>query len=814
MPADLEDVLATAAPLPDEEPDFQRIWRRGRRLRRRRRALVGLPLVLALVAVPLVVVGARDDRTVRFADATDAAPAVPRAATPSTAPPSAPSTPASAQATLLELAAAAAATPPAAGGPYHYLRTAEMEIRTQDGAPGHDRPEDRRSLVWQYTREQWTAADGTVQEHQETTASAFMPGDAPKWALDGTLQPPVPSELSGGAVAGGGGGLHGLADWPVPPDELRDALTATSDDGSQPETAHVLTRAAVLLRTGASPELRSALFRMLATLPRLEAQRDGADRVGRSATVISATARSSEPLHEGEPLDERIGADRTGPLQRHEYFVDPESGQLLGWRITLLEPEPGWDVEVPFLTAHATVLADGFVDSLEAALEPADGLTPALPDDAGGPPRAQYEVTERATAFSDAILATAPEGYSPVEAAEHVVTGLTAVVLGAPDDAPPPRVPPDEQSPAARLRGRPGRWLDRELPRPGRRPADDRGLRIGADDRRDAHRPRRAPRSPRGRVPGTGRVHRRRGHRALARRGLSRHGTPDAATPRGAARHSRHAMGMSRPRRSARARRPAVVTVIPRCSVARAIQDLAMSCWCRAAPARPARWGRRSVQSRHVRSTGRRRSPRKVAAEVDEPRGASRGERQAVARREQLSAHQRVEDRDTKPPGQVVVAGPRRRRTRRHSDGPERGGPDGGSGEAGQVLDGHSRRAGRTGAVPGAPRSRASRRPAVTRARWRSRVRCRRAERARRQSRRARRAAPGTWLPGCDRRAAPRSVRRTRRRARRASSRISGGGTRRLPPGRSVRRRARAPAAPRRAAATLPRWSAAAPGTW
>lgn len=435
MPADLEDVLATAAPLLDEEPDFQRIWRRGRRLRRRRRALVGVPLVLALVAVPLVVVGARDGQTVRFTDTIDDAPPVPPVAATAPATPSPRATTPSA---LLDLAATVESAPTATSGRYHYLHTTEMEVRTQDGAPGHDRPEDRRSLVWEYTRQQWTAADGTVQAQQETTASAFMPGDAPKWALDGTMQPPVPSAMSGGAPAGSDGELIGVADWPHAPDELRAALGSPLDDGTDPAPAHVLGRAAMLLQTGADSELRAGLLRMLATLPGMETQTDGADRVGRRATVVSATAPFSEPLHDGEHLDgatgQRIGADRTGPLQRYEYFLDPASGRLLGWQITLLEPEPGLDVEVPFVTAHATVLADGFVESLDAAVEPADGLAPTPPDEADAPPRAQYEVTDRAAAFADAVLAAAPDGYSPLEAAEQVVTGLTAVVLRTPDD--------------------------------------------------------------------------------------------------------------------------------------------------------------------------------------------------------------------------------------------------------------------------------------------------------------------------------------------------------------------------------------------
>lgn len=387
MPTDLEDLLAAAAPLPGERPDLRRIWRRGRRLRQRRRALVGVPLVLALVAVPLVVLGAPDGRTVRFGDVTDDAPAPPVTATPPTAPSPTSSAPASAPATLLDLAAAAASAPASTPGAYHYARTVGEELVRLTEV--HGAGFEGASALWSTDHEQWTAADGSVQAYHEITDITYPGGESAKWAQAGGIEPPeggFATEESRGPLRSVGVVGHG--GWPSDAEQLRAALLEPADPRT-PEAALLLYRSALLLGSGADRELRGAVYRVLAEEPGLGVETGARDRVGRTATVISVTAQHTAALQpeayrgdaDRQGLD--LGPDRVGPLQRYAYLVDPATGRLLGWESVLLEQQPGLAVEVPFVTAHATVLADGFVDSLEATLEPEEGPVLAPPD-AGG----------------------------------------------------------------------------------------------------------------------------------------------------------------------------------------------------------------------------------------------------------------------------------------------------------------------------------------------------------------------------------------------------------------------------------------------
>lgn len=275
---------------------------------------------------------------------------------------------------LLALAEASAAAPEPDPGSFHYLKTTEMEVRTQAGAPGADALEDRRSLVWEYERTQWTAADGSGKELQETTGASFLGGDRAKFEVDGPTDPRqlLPSSLGGSVGPGGYGEFVGLAHANASSDGLRSLLSQPLSDGSPAEPGHVISRVGMMLATGANPALRSGIYEILSEMPSIEVRIDETDRLGRAATRLSGTARSTEPLHDYERLNEetgqRIGIDRSGPLQRYDLYVDPSTGELLGTQIVLLEDAPGVDVELPYEVAHSTVLANGMVDSVEVEL--------------------------------------------------------------------------------------------------------------------------------------------------------------------------------------------------------------------------------------------------------------------------------------------------------------------------------------------------------------------------------------------------------------------------------------------------------------
>ena len=139
-------------------------------------------------------------------------------------------------------------------------------------------------------------------------------------------------------------------------------------------------------------------------------------------------------------------------------------------------------------------------------------------------------------------------------------------------------------------------------------------------------------------------------------------------------------------RRSAREPLSVTRTVLP---VPRSTHPSSVNRVHTAAPTAPARCGRRSVQSMHVLSSGRRCRSR---SSTSTPRSASQrwprlGESHAAPQRDEVAVHQRVEDGDAEPAREVVVAGATAGHRLARRDGPQRPRPCARAGLDGEGLD-------------------------------------------------------------------------------------------------------------------------------
>ena len=126
------------------------------------------------------------------------------------------------------------------------------------------------------------------------------------------------------------------------------------------------------------------------------------------------------------------------------------------------------------------------------------------------------------------------------------------------------------------------------------------------------------------------------------------------------------------PSSSARASRPSGVTRTARPDPIRATQPRVRNRSHSRAPATPARCGRRSVQSRQPRATGRF-PPSSARPCPASPRQPGLRQRETAGLVQQAARRQRVRHRHPEPPGEMVVAGPapregrgRRRRPQPH----------------------------------------------------------------------------------------------------------------------------------------------------
>jgi hypothetical protein len=218
--------------------------------------------------------------------------------------------PSPAEAALEQLAAAVERIPPGESpeGALLYTRSEQVSLML---FPGSDLPGlgvEAFALLLPLTREIWVAADGSSRLRVTTGAPTFF-DDRTARAFAGSAMPGL---LGVGTTSeetfAPSPDLFDPADWPTDVDELRLAMHGEARRGPPDLSfgARLVDVAAGLLReTGAQPELRAAVLRVLA--------RTGGLRVGPSAgsdlLLVSVTYESGSGL-----LARTIGFDPSGNL--------------------------------------------------------------------------------------------------------------------------------------------------------------------------------------------------------------------------------------------------------------------------------------------------------------------------------------------------------------------------------------------------------------------------------------------------------------------------------------------------------------------
>jgi hypothetical protein len=242
-------------------------------------------------------------------------------------------TPQSAAAAVLKRTARTAAdqpgTAPPRPGQFVYTRTHSLDESTSV-LHGH-----AFSVLVHQNRESWIGTDGSGRLREATSGAMFMSGrDHREWIAAGR---PKLSEHGHTDQALGRGELSymDLSKLPTDPDALKAVIEQRKIVGGPPGDAETFTIVGDLLReTYASPQLRAALYRVVAELPRVVLLGETRDDTGRAGISV---AYSKDGL-------------------RHELIFDPRTSALLGEVYTRDGKTVGWSV----------YLASAVVDSTSA----------------------------------------------------------------------------------------------------------------------------------------------------------------------------------------------------------------------------------------------------------------------------------------------------------------------------------------------------------------------------------------------------------------------------------------------------------------
>lgn len=238
--------------------------------------------------------------------------------------------------------AAAQAAPSPAGFAYVKLRTSALV--TSDPAPGY-------SYLIPETIEQWTAPDGSGRVRTRTGRPKFVgPRDEQRWRAAGSPSIGTPRSSSDKrftagqltATAAGAEGLPATRDLPTDVDELTDVLHRTAEQSSDvPTDAKTFEiAAAVLMQSGASPELRATLYQVVSHIDGVTLRKHARDPQGRMTTAVW------------------LDTDYSGAATRETLFFNPRTAQPLAYTTELLEPQPWIDGRI---TGSTVVLDAGDV---------------------------------------------------------------------------------------------------------------------------------------------------------------------------------------------------------------------------------------------------------------------------------------------------------------------------------------------------------------------------------------------------------------------------------------------------------------------
>jgi hypothetical protein len=224
-----------------------------------------------------------------------------------------------------QAAIASAQTAPASPGGFTYYKLIGASLGTFAD------PDAPYSFRIPSVTETWVAPDGSG-EVREVRKDIQWPGprDEQRWRSQGSpaLGPDEgvsdqhfgPGELNG---VGSEGNLPPTRDLPADPAALTEIFEneAAVSSASVPTNVKVFEYAtSVILQTGSSPELRAALYELLADLDGVQLTGDERDPLGRQGTAVS------------------IETDYSGASQRDTLIIDEATSQPLSYTETLLEP--------------------------------------------------------------------------------------------------------------------------------------------------------------------------------------------------------------------------------------------------------------------------------------------------------------------------------------------------------------------------------------------------------------------------------------------------------------------------------------------
>lgn len=229
--------------------------------------------------------------------------------------------------------AAAHAAPATDGFLYHRLRRADV-----GAAPEPPHPFAYRVPV---TIEQWAGADGSGRVRTVAHGPELVgPRDAENWRRQGS--PPLGSQPSSDERFGPGGldgvgdegGLPPTRELPADAGRLAEIFRAQAERTDVPVNVKTFEYAAsVLLQAGSSPDLRAALYEMVAGIDGVQLAGRARDPLGRTGTGVSI-----ESDYSGAPTRETLifDPDTSQPLARVERLLEPQDwieGRLLGYSV-------------------------------------------------------------------------------------------------------------------------------------------------------------------------------------------------------------------------------------------------------------------------------------------------------------------------------------------------------------------------------------------------------------------------------------------------------------------------------------------------
>lgn len=251
--------------------------------------------------------------------------------------------PAAAQ-TLERLAAIAAAQPIPAPGHYVYLKAQVIDSATNTDVP--------YTFLIRRTRESWLAPDGSGRIRSSAGEPIFFSErDRRLFQKDDpgmTDFPPSDQRF--------GPRQHYALDASLPtdPDELETALRMrAASENPPPEDGYAIEGemleeiSSLLYLPAASPELRAALYRVMA---RIEG--------------VTLAGERTDPLGRGGIAFARAGGYGSDTTTRVVLIVDPESSQLLAQQTELLRPVDWVDANPPVVLDSISYVETARVDAL------------------------------------------------------------------------------------------------------------------------------------------------------------------------------------------------------------------------------------------------------------------------------------------------------------------------------------------------------------------------------------------------------------------------------------------------------------------